>query len=61
MKQITIQVSTEGEITIEAVGYRGASCEQATRALEKALGVPGKRTRKPDFFQGNNQQQKAGL
>jgi hypothetical protein len=61
MKQITIQVSPEGEITIEAVGYRGASCEQATRALEKALGVPGKRTRKPDFFQGNNQQQKAGL
>jgi len=51
MKQIEITISGKGEVQVEAVGYSGADCEQATAELEKALGVAGKRTAKPERFQ----------
>lgn len=49
-KTIEVSVSPTGEITIEAEGYTGSSCEEATRFLEEALGLPGKRTRKAEFY-----------
>lgn len=60
MKQIKVTVNEDGSLEIEAVGYKGNACEKATAALEKALGVAGKRTKKPEFYQGNQQSQKAG-
>ena len=49
-KTIEVSVSSTGEITIEAEGYTGSSCEEATRFLEEALGLPGKRKRKAEFY-----------
>ena len=49
-KTIEVSVSPTGAITIEADGYTGSSCEDATRFLEEALGLPGKRTRKAEFY-----------
>lgn len=60
MKQIKIEVSATGEVTIEAVGFKGQACEKATEAIEKAIGIAGKRTRKPDYYQGNEHAQKVG-
>lgn len=61
MKAITVTVSPEGEVEIKAVGYRGASCEKATAALERALGgTVTKKTRTPEYYQAQDQQQKAG-
>lgn len=37
-KEIRMQVSPEGEITITTVGFKGAECLKATAELEKALG-----------------------
>lgn len=50
-KQIVVEVSETGEITIETVGYKGAACEAATKAIEAALGVAGARKRKPEWYQ----------
>lgn len=61
MKQIKVTVNEDGSLEIEAVGYKGNACEKATAALEKALGVAGKRTKKPEYYQANEQSQKAGL
>jgi hypothetical protein len=36
-------IAPTGEIQIDAVGFKGADCEQATRFLEEVLGVAGKR------------------
>ena len=47
---IEILVSPAGEITVEAEGYTGSTCEEATRFLEEALGLPGQRTRKAEFY-----------
>ena len=55
-KQPTVEVSVspQGEITVEAEGYTGSTCEEATRFLEEALGLPGKRTRKAEFYRREN-------
>ena len=51
MKQsIEIIIAPTGEITIDAVGFKGADCEKATKFLEEALGVVGGRTRKADYY-----------
>ena len=55
-RRILVRVSTSGEILVEAEGVQGKGCEAATKAIEEALGKPRSRTRKPDFWRQNNQQ-----
>ena len=43
-KKIIIEIATDGKVTIEAQGYKGKSCQDATEFLTKALG--GKQTEK---------------
>ena len=37
--RIEITVSPTGEITVQTKGFAGTSCKDATKALEKALGI----------------------
>jgi hypothetical protein len=50
MKTIHITIEPSGEIQIEAVGFRGADCEQATAFLEKVLGTVSRKERKPEYY-----------
>ena len=50
-KSIEIEVSPEGDVKIEAVGFHGKGCEQATEAIEQALGIVGSRKKKPEYNQ----------
>lgn len=38
MPQIKIHISPDGNVKIDAIGYEGKSCKEATRAIEEALG-----------------------
>jgi hypothetical protein len=49
-KTITITVSPEGSVSIKTAGFTGSSCRDATRDLERALGVAGRETLLPEFF-----------
>ena len=49
--KIEVIVSPTGDISIDAVGFKGADCEKATRYLEDALGVVGGRVKKPEYHQ----------
>lgn len=60
MKNIQVDISNTGEVTIEAVGFKGNACEKATEALENALGVTKSKKKKPEYWQTNTQQQKIG-
>ncbi len=51
MKTIEITIAPSGELSIDAVGFHGADCEQATRFLEEALGVAAHKVRKPEYQQ----------
>jgi hypothetical protein len=61
-RTIEVLVSPSGEIQIDAIGFKGADCEAATQFLEEALGVVGKKVKKPEFHQRTTsvRQQKLG-
>ena len=63
-RKIHVRISPAGDITVEADGFHGKGCEAATKAIEEALGKPGTRTRKPDYWRqsqtGRNQQRLGG-
>jgi len=63
MKSIEIIISPAGETKIEAKGFAGSSCQEATRSLERALGIRQSQQHKPEFHQSQaqaNQQQVEG-
>jgi len=59
---IEIIIAATGEISIDAVGFKGPDCEKATQFLEEALGVVGTKVRKPEYHQPNRKshQQRVG-
>ena len=50
-RTIEIIVAPTGEVSIDAVAFKGADCETATKYLEEALGVVGQRVKKPEYHQ----------
>jgi len=48
MKRITIDIGLDGSVAIDAVGFSGPDCEQATKFLEEALGTTVSRSLKPE-------------
>jgi len=56
-ERIDVWVSPEGAITIDAVGYTGSSCEEATRFLETSLGTIGRKQRTRDYYRKKTRQQ----
>lgn len=59
MKSLEVIVSPDGEVTISAVGFKGNACEKATKALEQAMGIAGKKKFKPEYFAQEGVTQKA--
>jgi hypothetical protein len=48
VKSIKLTVSPKGETKIEAFGFQGADCLQATLAIERAIGKVTDRELKPE-------------
>ncbi len=48
---IEIVIQPTGELQIEGIWFKGASCEAATKALEAALGVTTATKKKPEYHQ----------
>jgi hypothetical protein len=53
-KIIEITVSPEGATSIKTSGFAGSSCKDATRELERALGVSGRESLLPEFYNRTN-------
>ena len=56
MKQIIVEITPTGGVVIAARGYAGADCEQATAAIEAAVGVVADRQHTPEYRQSVMQQ-----
>jgi len=56
-KQIKITVKKGGQIKVEAEGYSGSSCTEATKFLEKLGAVVEPPQMKPEFYQTEDQGQ----
>ena len=50
-KTIEITVTPEGATSIKTSGFTGGSCKDATRELERALGVAGRESLLPEYYQ----------
>jgi hypothetical protein len=50
-KTIEITVTPQGSVSIKTAGFTGGSCRDATRDLERALGVSGTEHLLPEYFQ----------
>ena len=53
---IEVIISPQGEVKIDAIGFKGPDCEKATRFLEQALGVVSNRVKKPEYHRRNTTQ-----
>jgi hypothetical protein len=49
-RTIEVLVSPSGSVSIKAVGFTGGACREATRDLERALGIAGRATLLPEYF-----------
>jgi hypothetical protein len=61
MKTIIVTVSSTGETTVEAEGFKGKGCEAATKAVEEALGKRTGRRYKKEYTQAAMSQNKQQL
>jgi hypothetical protein len=55
MKHVTIHISPQGEVKVEADGVTGPSCLELTRQIEQALGRVAGRQDKPAMHQPQTQ------
>lgn len=55
-KTIQITISPKGETKIETSGFSGSSCQDATRALEAALGAKTSETFTGEYYTATNEQ-----
>lgn len=51
MKSIEIIIDPKGEVSIQTKGFNGASCKDASKALEEALGIVRSDTATPEMYQ----------
>jgi hypothetical protein len=58
MKIIEITVSPAGETRVETKGFTGPSCRDATKLLERALGVVASDTPTAEMYQQQPAQQR---
>ena len=61
MKTIIIDIAPDGTVTIDAIGYAGTACTDASRHIEQALGTIQHRTRKPEYHQTTRRQTRQHL
>ena len=63
MKTIEIIVTGQGKTSVQTKGFRGASCREASRFIELALGSRAGEQLTPEFYQSQtlrqNQQQRS--
>lgn len=55
-KIIQVVVNNKGETKIETTGFSGSSCQDATRALEQALGAKVEETLTGEYYTTSNEQ-----
>ena len=60
-RSIEILIAADGQLTIDAIGFKGADCDQATKFLEQALGLTATKQKKPEYHQSSRRQHQQKL
>ena len=59
MQRMIITISSEGEVSLQTTGFADGTCKDASRAMEKALGVTV--SDRPTSDSSTNQQNQTGI
>ena len=51
MKEIEIIIDTDGQIGIDAIGFKGKGCEELTKQIAKALGQIVESKKKQEYWE----------
>jgi hypothetical protein len=54
-REIEVIISDDGAVSIEALGFEGKACEDATKELEKVLGETTESKKKPEWYKQSKQ------
>lgn len=60
MKQIQIDIDTEGKVQMEGKGFQGKTCDEKMKAFEDGLGAVKKRKNLPTYNQSVTNTQNVG-
>ena len=55
MEEIKVVIPKNGPVTIDVAGFKGSGCKDLTKAIEKALGMVTKDTKKQEFYDEQEQ------
>jgi len=55
-QEITVTIDRDGQATVTVSGIEGSACQEATEALERALGAVHSRERTPEYYRACQQQ-----
>lgn len=53
MSKIEITIDLDGSVTVDAVGFKGKSCQEATAFLD-SLGKVASDVKKPEFYRADD-------
>jgi hypothetical protein len=59
MKTIDITVDKDGNTTVEANGFSGKDCSDATKIIEQAIGTIKEDRKKAEYYKPSTQKQRA--
>ena len=51
---VEVTVAPDGGVSVEAKGFVGPACQDATRELERALGLTTSKAPTPEMYVGSN-------
>ena len=51
MRKLICKIGQDGQITIEAEGFKGTACEETTRKYIEGLGKVTKDEKKPEYYE----------
>ena len=60
MPQVIVNITADGQTTVEAQGVTGSGCRELTRAIEEAIGHTTGDVTKSEYFRTATQEQKEG-
>ena len=60
MHKIKIKLGKDGAVKVEAEGYKGGTCEQATEFIKKLFGEEENKSFKPSYYEDDETQTNIG-
>lgn len=55
MQKINVIISKTGEVKVDAIGFQGGACEEATKRIINNLGLATGSEKKPEYWQDVDQ------